>query len=353
MKLNSLITLIAFVQLSIANPSNATKPPVNIVGVWNKAKVEMKDGSKAIASELFDDMIMVFDNKNIVKMISMQSETELSYTVENNVLFLGNRETFYISKPSDNELVITAINSELPDYKLAKTSFVRSSMSADELIKQKYIYPNMRPSIDDTLFRMNRFVYPKLRAIDKDFNSAYGFAFASIEERFRPNYNRDNRFRVRFTVTKKGQAENIWIDQSTDPKLNDRLADAILAYDGRWMPATLNGKPVTSEVKYEFAYGQKYNSQAQNPDALKEKADAYFENGIYLYKQNRFKEAIQNFDLCIGIDAQNVQAHFNKGASLLNLKQNDEACKEWNYLYSELGQVWVEKYVKQYCQAKK
>jgi tetratricopeptide (TPR) repeat protein len=196
---------------------------------------------------------------------------------------------------------------------------------------------------------MNRFVYPKLRAIDNDFNSAYGFAFESIEGKFRPNYNQDNRFRVRFTITKRGRVENIWIDQSTTPRLNDRLADAILAFDGRWLPATQNGQPVTTEVKFEFTYGQKYIGQAQNQEAEKEKANSYFENGIYLYKQNRFKEAIQNFDLCLAIDPQNVQAHFNKGASLISIKQNDDACKEWNYLYNELGQVWVEKYIKQYC----
>jgi tetratricopeptide (TPR) repeat protein len=324
-------------------------PTINLIGVWNKVKVEMKDGSKAVAGELTDDMIMTFDGKNVAKMISIQTENMMSYTIEGDVLFLGNKDTFTVSKPSANELVITAVNSELPDYKLAKTTFVRAEFGLDNLIKQKYIYPNMRAGLEDTLYQMNRFVYPKLRAIDNDFNSAYGFAFESIEGKFRPNYNQDNRFRVRFTITKRGRVENIWIDQSTTPRLNDRLADAILAFDGRWLPATQNGQPVTTEVKFEFTYGQKYIGQAQNQEAEKEKANSYFENGIYLYKQNRFKEAIQNFDLCLAIDPQNVQAHFNKGASLISIKQNDDACKEWNYLYNELGQVWVEKYIKQYC----
>ena len=222
-------------------------------------------------------------------------------------------------------------------------------MKLEDLINQKFVYPNMRPSIDDTLFKMTRFVYPKLRAIDKDFTQAYGFAFASIEERFRPNFNKTNKFRVRFTVTKRGKVENLWIDQSSDARLNDRLADAILAYDGRWLPATFNGRAVTTEVRYEFGYGN--NLQAEDPQTKKESAEAYFARGIDYYKQNRFTEAIQNFDLCLGLDPQNVQALFNKGASLMNLKQKDEACKTWNYLYKDLGQVWVEKYIKQYCGA--
>ena len=205
----------------------------------------------------------------------------------------------------------------------------------------------MRASIEDTIFSMSQFVCPEFMGF-LSFNDVYRNSFDYIESKFGFPPQRKGLFRFQFVVTKKGEINKIRINESSNPNYDERLKNAIRATRGRWQPALLDGRPVSTLIRYEFGYGEEYFAKGYLEENRKEEADNYYEQGVRAYSQKDYQRAVAMLSKALSLDDQNVQAYFTRGASYLEINQPDKACSDWKYLV-ERGQKWVERYVKQYC----
>jgi Tfp pilus assembly protein PilF len=73
-----------------------------------------------------------------------------------------------------------------------------------------------------------------------------------------------------------------------------------------------------------------------------------FERGTSYLETNRFEKAIADFTTCIAIDPIFLDAYYNRAYAYFQLKQTDNACKDWAYL-RDLEQVKGTQLFEQNC----
>lgn len=79
--------------------------------------------------------------------------------------------------------------------------------------------------------------------------------------------------------------------------------------------------------------------------------DYYASRGVCFLFQNKYNEAINDFNNSIRFDATKGSVYANKGIALYKLKKNDEACKSWDQAF-ELGETSVAEYIEKLCTGK-
>lgn len=73
-----------------------------------------------------------------------------------------------------------------------------------------------------------------------------------------------------------------------------------------------------------------------------------FDRGTQYLETNKFDKAIADFTTCIAIDPIYLDAYYNRAYAYLQLKQLDNACKDWRFL-KDLEQVTGTKLFEQNC----
>ncbi|MFN8356756.1 MAG: tetratricopeptide repeat protein [Spirosomataceae bacterium] len=334
----------------LLRPKNKVRRYSDVLqGTWYLAKVDMKDGSRALSSELNQDMIMAFDSLKHATVVSPNGKYVYDYqfSPKDSTIVIATELFYKLVYVNSDELVIHDQLIGKKDYDLTRFHFIKSQKPLSQLINEKFVYPYMRAGLTDTVFQMNQFVCPKYKAEQMQlsvFEEVYGQSYAEIEEFFTFKKPKNGRFRVSFVVNKQGELQDIRVNSSTDRSLNEKIISAIQNTAGRWIAAELDNHPVKCLVRYEYAYGKQFDRQRLNEGEVQD----LFMEGIDKYIKKNYQGAIEIFTKVIEADPNYIKAYFNRGASYQMLNQFDKACKDWNYLVS-LGQKWVQPYVDRYC----
>lgn len=93
-------------------------------------------------------------------------------------------------------------------------------------------------------------------------------------------------FLASFDVNDKGTAGNFLIESSYEPKLNEPVKKALTDFKEGWIPAAINGTPVTSKmylmINFQFVMGYELQKKTQ----LSERADLIVIDLIYMGVEN-------------------------------------------------------------------
>lgn len=332
-----------------------------IVGNWVKIKIDMADGSTFVdpdGRQSQAEQIMAFDSEGFVKKVTLDDNFNTPYVLRDSLLYIKDKElansqnatnwtNYKVEKLTPFELIFSEYSLDVPIYRRMRYYFARSETKIGKLINERFVYPDMRASIDDTLFTMSRFVYPSFNFAG-DFDESYQQSFNFIERVLNYPSNKSGLFRIQFAVTKTGEINKIRINESTNPKYDEKLKNAVRASKGSWQPAKLDGHPVSVLVRYEFGYGSDYYQKDYAAQNKMQDAKYYYDQGVRQYAAKDYERSVQSFSKSIEFGSNNPQNYFNRGAAYIALGQKDKACVDWKYLV-DLGQKWVEKYVNQYC----
>lgn len=77
-------------------------------------------------------------------------------------------------------------------------------------------------------------------------------------------------------------------------------------------------------------------------------ANYHFNNGLRVFKKNKFDKAVIEFAKCIEIDPTNTDAYYNLADSYQKLRDTKSACGTWKTL-KDMGQKGGEKLYEQNC----
>ena len=117
---------------------------------------------------------------------------------------------------------------------------------------------------------------------------------------------------------------------------------------GMWQPATYKEKPVPSTLPFRVVF----HSDAEGCKASNDKFDQAMriaDEGVALNEAQQTKEAIQKFTEALLLDPTNTEILYYRGTLLLNEKQNEAACVDYNQIRVLLGYTWFEQIRRLVC----
>lgn len=196
-----------------------------MTGDWIRVKAEYKDGAKIPDNHGAHLLLRYYFTKKEVYQIYSENTLPCSYTRTGNVFKIAPVQMFAIETYTSKAL--TLVEADGPDpiryYLIPTDSFQvsRRSRYSYQVVNNDTIYTNA-PGIEP--------IYPKGEneftfLIMNGFTEKVGFDF---------NY----------VVLKDGTIGDVVINASTNPTLNPRLIKLIKKTSGKWIPATLRGKPI-------------------------------------------------------------------------------------------------------------
>ena len=115
-----------------------------------------------------------------------------------------------------------------------------------------------------------------------------------------------------------------------------------------WQPATYKDKPVPSTLPFRVVF----HSDAEGCKSANDKFDQAMriaDEGVALNEAQQTKEAIQKFTEALLLDPTNTEILYYRGTLLLNEKQNEAACVDYNQIRALLGYTWFEQIRRLVC----
>ncbi len=118
--------------------------------------------------------------------------------------------------------------------------------------------------------------------------------------------------------------------------------------DGKWTPATYEGKPVTSvyPIRIEF---RPTSEGCQTAVDQYEATLVEVEKALALHDEEKSEEAIAMMNKAIEIAPTNTEWLYFRGVMNLNLKNNDLACEDFQRIRNILTYPWYEKWIDVIC----
>ncbi|MCW3102763.1 MAG: TonB family protein [Bacteroidetes bacterium] len=152
---------------------------------------------------------------------------------------------------------------------------------------------------------------------------------------------------VTFVVEKDGSLSGIRCLRGVNagPGLN-KEALRIISSMPNWIPGSQNGRLV--RIQYNFPIKFRLEVKPLNEKDMKETADKHYKKGLALAKQEKYKEAIAEFDYTVFYLPADVDVLYQRGLAFHNLKNNKAACDEWNKI-KFAGSNAADKMLDKYC----
>lgn len=305
---------------------------------WIKTDLQMADGSAVYRPELiYMQLQYAFLPEDSLRLTLDGITSVLTYTVEDSVLSYGSGTIrFFIKELSDVKLVLREISKKDESNKLLiefvpqkfydlgyiPVTYLSKSGEVVYIADENHVYPY--------------FVNTKLPAI------------AFISEKFDfPEWRRGN-FLARFVITKKGELVGVRIEESTNPKYNTKLVEAIKKTEGMWLPAEFDGEQVTSEVVMEFKMDFPTYKSEITPAAKLELSQQQLAEGNYYFEEKLYRTAVSSYTEAIKNDFKNVDAYYRRAAAYVILKDQTKACEDYEQLMY-LQQTKATELYKKYC----
>lgn len=333
--------LIVFLLISIASTGVNAQEGLKkaLQKKWIKTELSMADGSVVYRPEfLYMQLQYKFLPGDSLR-ITLDGITSIStYTVKDSVLTYGSGALrFFIKELSDVKLVLKEISQKEESEQL-QLEFVPQKFFDLGFVPVTYLAKN-----NDVVFIADEnHVYPY-------FVNSKLPAIAFISEKFDfPEWRRGN-FLARFIVTKSGKVTGVRVEESTNPKYDSKLVDAIKKTDGMWLPAEFDGEQVTSEVVMEFKMDFPTYSSEQTPAYKLELSQQQLAEGNYYFEEKLYRTAISSYTEAIKNDFKNVDAYYRRAAAYVIMKDKKKACEDYEQLMYLQQAKATELYTK-YCQ---
>lgn len=314
-----------------------------ILGEWVKLDIRMRDSSKIYnESVIQSDVRYTFQPNDSARVVYNNQTSKIPYEIQDSLLTINKTLTYRISKLTDELLIL---DDALSDDNTA----IKIIMQPARLYNIGFIPKFYISKGNDTVYAARR------NYLEPYFLDAEASAMDYISERFTfPDY-KAGEFRTRFVVTKEGKVRAIEILNSTHPKYDEDLKKAIKKTDGKWYPATWEGKPVNIEMEIGFDLGWSEKQRLRNDPKTPTKEQNLGLSAYYLTEGNTnfdtkaYKRAIQMYNLSIENNHLNVDAYYMRAASYIAIKQTEKACEDLRQL-KYLEQKRGEKLYLKYCQ---
>lgn len=322
-------------------------------GVWAVKRISYQDNRPALSDDEVqrDNVVFVFSGRQLQFYVGGQP-TKVAYTINRDLIRTAQGTAYRIGKLTDFELQLDEIASGVPAYNLFR--FICSKQQAvtyEDFLREKYLLPSLRFG-PDSFFVMNEYLYPKfgpLAADDDSFQEVYRRSYQAIEANFRaialPTHDR---FRVSFMVGKTGKVSDIQVIESSDPSLNEALQRAISQTQSQWAAARLDGRPVRTQVNYEFPFGLPEGQSLTLQQVQQLKARDLYEQGMKQFNRSRFPEALTLFNRAVGFDPGNISLRYNRAATNFQLKNAAAACEDWQVL-EKAGEKEASRLARKHC----
>lgn len=333
--------LIVILLLSVASPDIKAQEALKkgLQKKWIKTELRMADGSAVFRPEfLYMQLQYKFLPGDSLRITLDGITSMLTYTVEDSVLSYGSEPLrFYIRELSDVKLVLKEVSKK-----------DESEQILIEFVPQKFFDLGFFPITylakngDVVYIADENHVYPY-------FVNSKLPAIAFISEKFDfPEWRRGS-FLARFIVTKAGKVTGVRVEESTNPKYDTKLVEAIKKTDGMWLPAEFDGEQVTSEVVMEFKMDfPTYKSELTPADKL-EVSQQQLSEGNYYFDEKLYRTAISSYTEAIKNDFKNVDAYYRRAAAYVIMKDKKKACEDYEQLMY-LQQVKATELYKKYCE---
>lgn len=117
---------------------------------------------------------------------------------------------------------------------------------------------------------------------------------------------------------------------------------------GLWTPAQYQGKPVGTVVPLRALF-KSDKAGCATANANFDKAVLLSDEGAALLESNKAEEALKKWTEALRFQPNNTEFLYYRGTTLLNLNRREEACKDYNLIYSLLGITWFEPIRKIMC----
>lgn len=118
--------------------------------------------------------------------------------------------------------------------------------------------------------------------------------------------------------------------------------------EGKWTPATYEGKQVTSiyPIRVEF---RPTSASCKTAVDQYEAAQVEVDRAITLYDEGKSVEGIKMINEAINVAPTNTEWLYFRGVMNLNLKKNDLACEDFQKIRDILTYPWYEKWIDVIC----
>jgi len=152
---------------------------------------------------------------------------------------------------------------------------------------------------------------------------------------------------VTFVVEKDGSLSGIRCLRGVNagPGLN-KEAMRIISTMPNWTPGTQNGRPV--RVQFNLPIKFRLDGKALNDAEMKAIAREHYKKGLALAKQEKYKEALAEFDYTVFYLPSDTDVLYQRGLAFHNLKNDKAACDEWNKIKFN-GSSAADKMLEKYC----
>ena len=291
-------------------------------GEWIKTNITLTDGSPIYSADFRDSQLYYdfFSPDSVLNTINGKSR-KLRYQIQDSILVIED-VYFKIKELSDIKLIINQLPSSSVEIPI-QISLIPQRVHRVGFRPESYIAKNgERVYISDNYHLVPIFLNSQKSAMTYIYEK---FAF--------PDWRRAL-FIARAIVTKSGQLTGVRIEESTQPKYNQKLIDAIVSTKGSWLPAKLDNQPINTEVIFRFDLGwTKTNaSQEEETAAKRQLAEELFQDGSYFMTLNQPKLAIESLTEAIANDHLLVKAYYQRAAAYIATKRIDKACLDYKQL---------------------
>ena len=117
---------------------------------------------------------------------------------------------------------------------------------------------------------------------------------------------------------------------------------------GQWIPARYQDKPVGTVVPLRALFKSGQPGCAAVNDRF-DRAIILSDEGATLLEADKAEAALQKWTEALALQPNNTELLYYRGTTLLNLNRRDDACKDYNKIYTLLGITWFEPVRKLMC----
>jgi hypothetical protein len=318
-----------------------------IIGDWIKDDIRLKDGSPILNDEVKNMQLRYIFSENDEFIITINGKSgKGTYKVIGDTIKVGTSTYLQVLEIEEIKLVVQEINLDpLAPPSKAKITFIPARIHNLGYFPEKY-----RTKGQDTIY-ISKHNYLEPFFLDPD-NAAAQF----ISNNFYFPEHKAGDFYTRFIITKTGEIKGIEILSSTHEKYNDYLIKAIKSTQGKWLPATWEGKPVNTEIKmgFDMGWSEKNKSAVTIPkDTIDpNESNYYLLQGNMSVEQKKYAAAIKNLSKSLDADPRNIDAYYARAAVYAIIKDTVKMCGDLlqlKYLEQAKGtELW-----KKFCESKK
>lgn len=322
-----------------------------LLGLWVKTKIDMKDGSRYVTFYPSNKRYTEFDFRENQYLLNIYpamkgKEANYNYILKGNRIIVSQNFEYIIEKLDQQSLIIIEQMEGLSDDKLKRYHLTRKSTLRDEFKNENQ---------NDSILNATQFYTPKYKGnltldLNNKLKKLLGEALISGL--------------LTLEIENKISTITVSESKSTDNKLTSSIIKVLEKSFKKWDLKGFSGykkiiipfiiiaknesKSRMCKVKLFSQSINDLNADYGKPYENMTKSGKYFDLGIKAYSDRLYNKAIEYFTKSIEWDHSFIDALYNRAASYYANKQLNFACKDWERLM-ELGQIRSKVFIEENC----